>query len=52
MALEIVWRNPLPLARTVQKVQRISSDEFRAVYAVAYPNILPREFELLSGKAA
>jgi hypothetical protein len=51
MALEIVWRNPLPLARTVQKVQRISSDEFRAVYAAADLNTT-HEFELLSSKAA
>ena len=51
MALEIVWRNPLPLARSVHKVQRISSDEFRAVYAVTGPDAA-HELELISGKAA
>ena len=51
MALEIVWRNPLPLARIVHKVQRISSDEFRAVYAVTDPDAT-QELELISGKAA
>jgi hypothetical protein len=51
MALEIVWRNPLPLARTLHKVQRITSDEFRAVYVVIDPDTT-HELELISREAA
>jgi len=51
MALEIVWRNPLPLARTEHKVQRIRSDQFGAVYAVTNPD-LTQELELILGNAA
>jgi hypothetical protein len=32
MELEIVWRNPLPLARIEHTLHKISSDEFGAVY--------------------
>lgn len=51
MALEIVWRNPLPLARTEHKLQRIRSDQFGAVYAVTNPD-LRQEFELILGHVA
>lgn len=51
MALEIVWRNPLPLATTVHKVQRIISDEFHTVYAVTDPDTT-HELELITGTAA
>ena len=51
MRLEIVWRNPLPLARTEHKVQRIKSDQFGAVYAVTNPDFT-EEFELILGDAA
>lgn len=51
MALEIVWRNPLPLARTEHKLQRIRSDQFGAVYAVTDLD-LRQEFELILGNVA
>jgi phenylalanyl-tRNA synthetase beta subunit len=51
MTLEVVWCNPLSLARTVRKVQRISRDEFRALYTVTDP-ITAHVLELISGKAA
>lgn len=35
MALAVVWRNPKPLVRTKQTIQRIQSDETCAVYVVA-----------------
>jgi len=44
--LEIVWRNPLPLARSEHKVQRIKSDKSGAVYAVTNPDFT-KEFELI-----
>jgi hypothetical protein len=34
MALAIVWRNPKPLSRTKQTVQRIQGDHPCAVYVV------------------
>ena len=34
MALTIVWRNPEPLVRTKQTLQRIQGDESSAVYVV------------------
>jgi hypothetical protein len=51
MALEIVWRNPLPLARIVHQVRLVSNDEFRSVYAVTDPNA-KHELELTPGHAA
>ncbi len=51
MTLEIVWRNPVPLSRIENKVQRVRSDEFGAVYVVTSPD-LAQEFELIPGTAA
>jgi len=34
MELEIVWRNPLPLASIERTLHKISSDEFGAVYSI------------------
>jgi hypothetical protein len=51
MALEIVWQNPLPLIGTERILQRISSDQFGAVYAVAAPD-LTQEFEVIRGEGA
>ena len=34
MALEIVWRNPIPPAKTERRVEPVAMDEFGAVYAV------------------
>ncbi len=34
MALEIVWRNPVPPAKTERRVEPVAVDEFGAVYAV------------------
>jgi hypothetical protein len=51
MALEIVWRNPLPLARTEYKLQRIRRDQFGAVYAVIDVDLM-QEFELILGHVA
>ena len=50
MKLEIVWRNPLPLARVEHTVHKLSSDEFGAVYSVTNPD-LTQEFELIQGAA-
>jgi hypothetical protein len=51
MALEIIWRNPTPLAKTEQKVQRMGSEQFGAVYVVTSPDCT-QEFELIPGDAA
>jgi len=51
MALEIVWRNPHPLAKAEHKLQRIRKDRLGAVYAVTCPD-LTQEFELILGTVA
>jgi len=51
MALAIVWRNPKPLIRTKQAVQRIQSDHSAAVYAVTNADGA-REFRLIFSKVA
>jgi hypothetical protein len=54
MALEIVWRSPLTLVRPELMLERISSDQFGAVYAV-YPVTAPdltHEFEVIPGEVA
>ena len=50
MKLEVVWRNPLQLAKTAPTLLKISSDEFGAVYSVINPD-LTQEFELILGAA-
>ena len=51
MALAVVWRNPRPLIRTKQNVQRIKGDQSCAVYVVTNPNYM-QEFRLISGEVA
>jgi len=50
MKPEIVWRNPLPVAKIEHKLQKISRNEFAAVYVVSNPE-LTQEFELIQGAA-
>lgn len=51
MALAIVWRNPVPLIKTKRTLQRISRNQFGAVYAVTNPDLM-QEFELILGHVA
>jgi hypothetical protein len=51
MEMEIVWRNPLSLARVEHTLQKLSSDQFGAVYAVTNLDLV-QEFELILGDAA
>jgi hypothetical protein len=51
MALAVVWRNPKPLIRTKQTVQRIHGDQSWAVYVVTNPD-RTQEFRLISGEVA
>jgi hypothetical protein len=51
MTLEIVWRSPLPLIGTERTLQRVSSDEFGAVYAVRAADLV-KEFEVIPDEAA
>ena len=48
MTLEIVWRNPLPLANGASRVERVRANDCGAVYAVWNPE-LTEEFELIRG---
>ena len=50
MELQIVWRNPVPLAPIEHALHKIRSDEFGAVYSVTDPD-LTQEFELILGAA-
>lgn len=50
MKLEIVWRNPLPLAKVEHTVHKISSGESGAVYSVTNPDVT-KQFELIQGAA-
>jgi hypothetical protein len=51
MRLEIVWRNPIPLAKMERTVQRVRTEQFSAFYAVTNPDTR-QEFELILGTAA
>jgi hypothetical protein len=51
MALTIVWRNPEPLIRTKQSVEKFRSDESCAVYVVTEAD-RTQEFTLICGQAA
>jgi len=51
VALKVVWKNPLPLIRTKPTLQRISSDQYGAVYAVTAQDFT-RVFEVLPGEVA
>jgi hypothetical protein len=50
MELEIVWRNPHPLASIEHTLHKISSDESGAVYSVTNLD-LTQEVELILGAA-
>jgi len=50
MKLEIVWRNPVQVTKVEHKLQKVSSDEFGAIYSVTNPD-LTQEFELIQGAA-
>ena len=51
MALEIVWRNPIPPAKTEGRVEPIAVDDFVAVYAVRTAEETAT-FEVILGGAA
>jgi hypothetical protein len=51
MALEIVWRNPIPPAKGERRVEPVAVDEFGAVYAVRTAD-MTAAFELILGGAA
>jgi hypothetical protein len=51
MALQIVWRNPEPLARNKPTVLKIEDNRFCAVYVVRKHDGR-QEFWLMSGEAA
>jgi len=51
MALEIVWRNPIPPAKRKRRVEPVAVDEFGAVYAVHTAD-KTATFELILGGAA
>jgi len=51
MALTIVWRNPEPLIRLKQSVEKFQSDESCAVYVVTEAD-RTQEFTLICSRAA
>ena len=50
MNLQIVWRNPVSLAKLQRTLQRIKTEQFGAVYVVTNPETT-QEFELILGAA-
>ena len=50
MRLQIVWRNPIPLAKMEQTVQRVRIEHFGALYVVTNADTR-QEFELILGAA-
>jgi hypothetical protein len=50
MRLQIVWRNPIPLAKMQRTVQRVKTEHFGALYVVTNPDT-GQEFELILGAA-
>jgi len=50
MRLEIVWRNPIPLAKMERTIQRVRTEHFGALYVVTNPDTR-QEFELILGAA-
>ncbi len=50
MRLQIVWRNPIPLAKMQRTVQLVRTDPFGALYVVTNPDTR-QEFELILGAA-
>jgi hypothetical protein len=51
MALEIVWRNPIPPAKTERRVESLAVNDFGAVYAVRTAEETAA-FEVILGGAA
>jgi hypothetical protein len=51
MKAEIVWRNPLPPAKDGASIERVTSDDCGAVYAVSKSDAR-QNFELIMGGAA
>jgi hypothetical protein len=51
MALEIVWRNPIPPEKTEWRVEPVAVDDFGAVYAVRTAEETAA-FEVILGGAA
>ena len=51
MALEIVWRNPIPPAKRKGRVEPVAVDEFGALYAVHTAD-KTAPFEVILGGAA
>lgn len=51
MALEIVWRNPLPTTKSTITVERVTSDDVSAVYALRSADVT-ETFEVILGGAA
>jgi hypothetical protein len=51
MALEIVWRNPLPITKSKSTVERVTFDDISAVYTVCSADVT-ETFELILGGAA
>jgi hypothetical protein len=51
MAMEIVWRNPLPPSLNENRIIGIADDDSRAVYMVRIAGAV-EEFELILGGAA
>ena len=50
MRLQIVWRNPIPLAKMQRTLQRVRTERFVALYVVINPGTT-QEFELILGAA-
>lgn len=51
MALEIVWRNPIPPSKTERRVEPLEADEFGSLYAVRTAGKIVA-FEMILGGAA
>jgi hypothetical protein len=50
MSLQIVWRNPSPLAKLQPTVQRVRTEQSGTLYVVTNPDTT-QEFELILGAA-
>jgi hypothetical protein len=50
MKLQIVWRNPTPLAQMQRTVERVRTEQFGVLYVVTNPDTA-QEFELILGAA-
>ena len=51
MALEIVWRNPIPPTRTERRIEPVVVDDVGAVYVIRTADA-SAAFELIFGGAA